>query len=98
MAISLTQDIVPVTDFKKNIKGTLAKMHKSGRPIVLTVNGKADAVLMDVAEYERQQRELELDFMVAEGEADVAAGRTRPAREFLKELAKRKPRAPKVSR
>jgi prevent-host-death family protein len=98
MAISLTQDIVPVTDFKKNIKGTLAKMHKSGRPIVLTVNGKADAVLMDAAAYEKQIQELELVFLVAEGEADIAAGRYRSAEAAMKDLAKRKPRAAKAAR
>jgi prevent-host-death family protein len=98
VVISLTQDIVPVTEFKKNIKGSLAQMHSTGRPIVLTVNGKADAVVMDVAEYERQQRELEVVFLVAEGEADIAAGRHRPARDVLRDLAKRKPRAIKTSR
>src|SRR6476619_5111371 len=98
MVISLTPDIVPVTEFKKNLKGTLEKMHSSGRPIILTVNGKADAVVMDAAEYERQQRELEVAFLVAEGEADIAAGRFRSAEAAMRDFAKRKPRGSKASR
>ncbi len=82
MTIRITQDIRSVTDFKRNMKEVLDHIHKTKRPVILTVNGKADAVLMDAKAYEKQQVLL----AIAEGERDIAAGRTRPFREVLKEL------------
>ena len=85
MELSLTRDIVPVTEFKKRIKDTFARVHRTGHPVVLTVNGKADTVLVDAKVYEEQMAALELHKKLARGEADIAAGRTVP---FKRALAK----------
>jgi PHD/YefM family antitoxin component YafN of YafNO toxin-antitoxin module len=59
------------------------------RPVVLTVNGKAAAVLQDAAAY---QRLLDLAALASEEEAikqgleDVAQGRTRPAKDVFDEF------------
>jgi len=53
---------------------------------VVTVNGKPDAVLMDGAVFERKLKTLNLSALILEAEADILAGRTRPARSFLAEL------------
>ena len=90
MAISLMQDVIPISEFKKNIKGTLAKMHKSGRPIVLTVNGKADAIIMGVENYEPSLPELELSRLVKESKDDNAAEWTPAARAASRVLASQK--------
>lgn len=82
MTIHITQDIRSVTELKRNMKEVFAHMHKTKRPVILTVNGKADAVLMDAKAYEKQMILL----AIAEGDRDIAAGRTRPFREVLKEL------------
>ena len=47
MAIRPTDDIRSVTDLKRKTREILDQIHKTGRPVILTVNGKADAVLMD---------------------------------------------------
>ena len=47
MAISLTEDIRSVAELERNTQQILDDMHKTGRPVILTVNGKADAVLID---------------------------------------------------
>jgi prevent-host-death family protein len=86
MQLSLTQDILSVTDFKKKMKDTLDQVHKTHRPVVLTVNGKADAVVMDAKDYESQQAELDLARNILQAEKEYAAGKGRPARAFLKEL------------
>jgi PHD/YefM family antitoxin component YafN of YafNO toxin-antitoxin module len=46
--------------------------------MVITQNGEAKAVLQDVASYERAQETLALLKLLALGQADVVAGRTRP--------------------
>ena len=49
-------DIRSVTDLKRKTKEILNHIHRTKRPVVLTVNGKADAVLMDTKTYERHLR------------------------------------------
>jgi prevent-host-death family protein len=86
MTIKFSEDIQSVTDLKKNTRKIIDQVHKTGRPVVLTVNGRADAVLMDPKTYEAHLAAFLLARKLAEGEKDVAAGRTRPARAVLKEL------------
>jgi len=61
-------------------------MHKTGRPVILTVNGKADAVLIDAKTYEKHLKASNLGKLLAEGEADIAAGRTREMGQALREF------------
>lgn len=46
--ISLSEDIRSVTELKRNTRAILDHLHATGRPVILTVNGKADSVLLDV--------------------------------------------------
>jgi prevent-host-death family protein len=47
------QDVFSLTDFKQNTKEHLDRLNDSGRPEVLTVNGKAEAVVMTPRTYDR---------------------------------------------
>ena len=46
MPILPTDDIRSVTDLKRKTREILDQVRQTGRPVVLTVNGRADAVLM----------------------------------------------------
>lgn len=87
MTFDLTQDFKTVSDLKANLRGVLIQVHATRRPVVITVKGKPDAVLMGVEEYEQQRRAMALFELLAEGERDVREGRVHPAREVLAELA-----------
>ena len=47
------QDIRSLTDFHRNTKQHLRRLKRTGRPVVLTVNGRAMLVVQDAAAYER---------------------------------------------
>jgi prevent-host-death family protein len=51
--LDISQDIHSLTTFKRDTSGMMKRMKKSGRPLVLTVKGKAEAVVMDPALYQR---------------------------------------------
>jgi prevent-host-death family protein len=90
--IDIAKDIQSLSHFKRNTSEVLARMKKSGNPVVLTVNGRAELVVQDATAYQRllelaQRAEL-LDFL-EENRKDVEAGRTVPAREALEKLAKK---------
>ncbi len=86
MSFSPSEDIRSVTDLKRNTREILQQVHKTGRPVVLTVNGRADAVLLDARTYEKYLSAFNLAGLLAEGEADVSAGRVRSARSVLREF------------
>lgn len=86
MFVSITEDIKSVSDLKKKTREIFEQVHRTGRPVVITVNGRPDVVLLDAALFEKKLKALNLGALLAEAEADVRAGRTRPAQDFLKEL------------
>jgi PHD/YefM family antitoxin component YafN of YafNO toxin-antitoxin module len=53
------QDIYPLSDFQRNTKKHLRRLKKNGRPSVLTVNGKAEAVILDTATFEQMRDRIE---------------------------------------
>ena len=87
--INLSQDIRPLTDFKRNTSDFMSKMKKTRRPVVLTVNGKAELVVQDAKSYqqilERLER-LEAVEAIRIGIAAAENGRVRPARQALAKL------------
>lgn len=65
-------------------------MKKSGQQVVLTVNGTAELVAQDAANYQRLLELVEraemMEFL-CENREDIEAGRTEPAVEALERLA-----------
>lgn len=86
MSMDFVNDIKTVTDLKNNTNKIFKQLHSTGRPIVVTVNGKPDAVLMDVAVYEKKLKAVKLGKLLKEAEKDVGLGKTRPARAFMKAM------------
>jgi prevent-host-death family protein len=84
--MKITEDIRSVTELKRNMKEVFAHLHKTRRPVILTVNGKADAVLIDAKTYEEQFAATELTKLLAQAEKEFAAGLGKPMKDFLKEF------------
>jgi prevent-host-death family protein len=93
--LNLKRGIDSVTNFKRETARYLEQLHKTGEPVVLTINGKAEVVVQDAAAYQKlleaaaQAEKEETLAAIREGVADVKAGRTKPAKAALKALAKK---------
>jgi prevent-host-death family protein len=90
--LNIVNGIDTLTNFKRDSSKYLARLRKTGEPLVLTVNGKAEVVLQDAASYQRLMEEMDrLETLagVRRGLEDVAAGRTQPMREALQELRRK---------
>ncbi len=72
-----------VSELKKCLRAVLDQIRETGRPVVVTVDGKPHAVLVNVETYERKLRSSSLVALLAEGEEDIRHGRTRSASTFL---------------
>jgi prevent-host-death family protein len=90
--IDLTEDIRSVSDFKRNTQDFLQQMEASGRPIVLTVNGKAKLVVQDAESYQKLLDaidEAEAVEGIRRGLEDVKHGRTKPLDRAFADIRKR---------
>jgi prevent-host-death family protein len=87
--IDITKDIQPLTTFRNNSVKMMQRLKKTKRPIILTVNGKPEAVVQDAAAYQRLldiAAEADVNEAIRQGLEDLREGRIRPAREVFKEL------------
>lgn len=90
MTINITEDIRSITELKRNANSVLAQIHKTKRPVILTVNGKAEAVLVDAKEYEKIINAFNLLKFLAPAEEDIKGGRYTEAKEFFQEFKRGK--------
>lgn len=86
MTMSVTEDIHSITDLKRKTGKILEHLHQTGRPVILTINGKADAVLLDARMFEKYLQALNMSQLLAQAENDVRTKKTRPLRTFLKKF------------
>lgn len=89
--MKVTRDIQSLSVFKRDTAKFLRQMKKTGEPIVLTVNGKAAAVVLDPDEYEylREKDRREAVAAIKRGIADAEAGRVTEAETFFREFEKK---------
>ena len=89
--INLRDEINSLSNFKRNTSEFLEQLKESGKPIVLTINGRAELVVQDAGSY---QRLLELTERLETIEAlkpaiqEVRAGKGELAEKVFAELLK----------
>ncbi len=90
--LDITRDIESLTNFRRRSGDFMKQLKKSQQPLVLTVNGRAAAVVQDAEAY---QRLLDIAARADVGEAirqgldDVAHGRTRAASAAFQEIRRK---------
>ncbi len=74
--ISITNDIVPIAEFKTSISKWFKGLQNAGHPVIITQNGKPAGVLLSPADYdELVYRKSFLD-SVGKGLSDAESDRT----------------------
>lgn len=87
--MKLSRDIQSLSVFKRDTSKFLKQMKRTGQPIVLTVNGKAAAVVQDVDSFDEDFQDWDRRDRIAsvkKGIKDMKAGRTKPASEAFREF------------
>ena len=64
--MDITKDIRPLTEFKRDTARFMAHLRDTGRPAVLTVNGKPALVVMEAEAWQREQERIEFARTVAD--------------------------------
>ena len=82
----VSRDIQAMTTFRRNPAKFLKHLKKTKKPLILTVNGKAEAVVQDAEAYQRLLDiavQADASEGIRQGLEDVKKRRGRPARELL---------------
>lgn len=88
--ISVSNDIVPVGEFKTNISKWLKSIREKGHPLVITQNGKPAGVLLSPSEYDELVYKKLFIESVNRGLADADAGRVHSTKEVREEFKRRR--------
>jgi prevent-host-death family protein len=84
--INISQNIVSLSDFKNKASKMLREIQSSRRPLVITQNGKAAAVLISPSDFDLLTEQARFVEAVQRGLEDVQNGRVLPDEDLGKEL------------
>ena len=87
--LDITKDIQSLTTFRRRSGDFMKQIKKSKRPVVLTVNGKAAAVVQDAEAYQRLldvAASADAGEGIRQGMEDARKGRIRPVKEFFEDF------------
>lgn len=87
--LDITKDIQSLTTFRRRSGDFLKQLKKTKRPVVLTVKGKAAAIVQDAEAYQRLLDKAALadtEEGIRQGLEDAKQGKVRPAAEFFAEF------------
>lgn len=87
--------IIPITDLQRQIGTIVSGCETSGESVIITQRGRAAAVLVPVRRYEQMEEdmtrldELELQAMLVQAEAQIAARQTLSHQQVKERMAAR---------
>ena len=85
--VNYAEDIVPLSSFRSDMTRLMSQTRQTHRPIVVTQNGRAANVFLDVDDYQKLIDKLDLRMDIYKGEQDIAAGRVQSTDEVRRAIA-----------
>ena len=88
-SVRVSEDFVPVSEFKAQAAAWFRRLARSGAPLVVTQNGKPAGVLLSPLAFDELTARARFVEAVQEGLADVEAGRVRSHAEVVRQMRSR---------
>ena len=88
MTVNLATDIKPISYIKTNAADMMKYVTERKSPIVITQNGEAKAVLVDIKTYQETQDAFALLHLIRLAEKDIQNGDVEPAEKVFSDLRK----------
>jgi prevent-host-death family protein len=82
--------IKPISYLKANAADVLDELNEQRKPLIITQNGEAKAVLQDVASYEETQETMALLKILALGNQQIEQGKVKRVTEVVSRLRAQK--------
>jgi PHD/YefM family antitoxin component YafN of YafNO toxin-antitoxin module len=87
--LDITKDIQSLTTFRRRSGDFMKQLKKSKRPVVLTIKGKAEAIVQDAVAYQRLldiTAQADAHEGIRQGLQEARSGKGRPVKEFFAEF------------
>ncbi|MBB3118638.1 type II toxin-antitoxin system Phd/YefM family antitoxin [Pseudoduganella violacea] len=78
--------VQPISFLKTNPGDVVKQAQESQAPVMITVNGKVQAVVQDVVSYQKTQDQLNMLRILVHGQKQIAEGKVSDHDDFFKEL------------
>ena len=88
--VKSSTQIKPVSYLKANAAEIVRELAEQRKPLVITQNGEAKAVIQDVASYEETQETIALLKILALGNRQIEEGRVVPAKAAFNRVREKK--------
>jgi prevent-host-death family protein len=89
MVVNVAENIKPVSYIKSNTSNVMDYVYENKNPVIITKNGEAIAVLIDIETYQKTQDAFALLNIVKLGEDDIKVKKTRRANIVFSEIKER---------
>ena len=90
--LDISSDIQPLSSFKRDSVTLIGQLKRTGRPVVLTINGKAEVVVQDAKSYQQMLElvdQAEAVIGIRKGLASMDRGEGIPAEKAFEKLRKK---------
>ncbi|ETI62240.1 type II toxin-antitoxin system Phd/YefM family antitoxin [Marinomonas profundimaris] len=87
--MKLSDQIKPISYLKSHAAEVVRNLSTNMRPMVITQNGEAKAVIQDIKSYEQTQETMALLKMLALGQRQIEEGKVQPAGDVVAKLRNR---------
>jgi prevent-host-death family protein len=84
--VKLSTQVKPVSYLKSHAAEIIKDISESREPMLITQNGEAKLVVMDVRTYEEHEQTLALLKILALGNREIEKGRFRPVEDVFAEI------------
>lgn len=88
--IYISDDIIPIGEFKTGISKWLAKIKNTGHPVIITQNGRPAGVVLSPSEYDELVYKKQFTESINRGLSDAETGNVYSTDELKKELSKKR--------
>jgi len=78
-------DVIPLSDLEQDAAAILQRLRQSGSPTIITQEGRASAVLIDIEAFRRGESEREILTLLVCGDREIAEGAGHDLDEVLAE-------------
>ena len=84
--MNITSDIKSVTYLKSRAADLFNQINETHRPIIITQNGDARAVLQDPISYENMRNAIGILKLISQGEADIRNGKVKSQEDVFNDI------------
>ena len=87
--MDMVQDIKPISFVKANAADLIDQINETRRPLIVTQNGEARAVMIDPVTYQNLQTGIKMFKLLAQSESEIQSGKKIGQKDLFSKIEKK---------